>query len=350
MIALISNSNVDTSDPSNYPDGRIKDNDGSGNGTGVNRNVYGDIHSTISKLMRLYNIVPSGLPDNESNGFQIIEAFTALASKNDYIYPLTTDGTFLNVGVKLSLMKTNEFLVCLAASDKTIETQIKGIGVGVFAVTYSGNFKANEYVRVVKTSVGVTIVRVADWNSLSAMVSDLSFLKKASQVEEDAGTSDTVATTPLVNKTTFIKRVIGADSGGYLATAIRNGLYPKEHFQTVTNLGNLIPVNIGYFESVNVGSSSGSLVCVGNVTAAVAASDPGNGETQITVTMANAMSTANNYYVRTFVRGQSADLHTDDAICNTVFKPISATQFLVRIKETANSSQLLRIYIEAINY
>lgn len=85
MRALNSNPNVDNSDLSNYPDGRVKDNTGSGNGTGVNERVYGDLHQAIAKLMRLYGIIPSGLPDNEANGFQIVEALKALASKNDYI-------------------------------------------------------------------------------------------------------------------------------------------------------------------------------------------------------------------------------------------------------------------------
>ena len=57
MIPLQSNANVDNSDPTNYPDGRLKDNTGTGNGTPVNRSVYSDIHSNISKMMRLYGII-----------------------------------------------------------------------------------------------------------------------------------------------------------------------------------------------------------------------------------------------------------------------------------------------------
>ena len=66
MIALNNNPNVDNSDLVNYPDGRIKDNDGTGNGTGVNRSVYGDLHANISKLMRLYSITPNNVPDNDN--------------------------------------------------------------------------------------------------------------------------------------------------------------------------------------------------------------------------------------------------------------------------------------------
>jgi hypothetical protein len=342
MIAFNSNSNVDNSDLTNYPDGRIKDNDGSGNGTPVNRAVYGDLHSTISKLMRLYAITPNGLPDNETNGFQIIDALSSLASKNDFIYPLTTNGTVLNVGIKLSSMKENEFIVCLANFNKGSETQITGIGAGSFTIGYTGSFKTNEYVRVIKTPSGFAIIRLADALSLDAMVSDLLYLKKANQTEENAGAIDTVATTPLTNLTAFVKRVIGADSGSYLATAIRNGLYPKEHFSIVAGL--VAPRNIGWFSGLNVGST-GTLPVSGQITNAVLTSS--GPDSFITCTMSVAMSNT-NYYVRSFVQGESASLDTDNDITQILFKTISTTQFQISVREISSNSQSLKIHLEVI--
>lgn len=343
MRVLSSNPNVDLSNLVDYPDGRIRNNDGSGNGTGVNENVYGDIHQTIAKLMRLYNITPNGLPDNETNGFQIVEALAALASKNDYIYPLATDGTFLSVNIKLSSMNTNEYLVCLAAADKGVETQIKGIGAGSFPVTYSGNFKANESVRLVRTSTGVSIIRLADWNSLSAMASDLLFLKKASQAQEDAGAVDTVATTPLVNKVTFTKRVIGLDSGSYLATALRNGLYPKEHFAIVAAIGADPIKNKGYISGVNVGTSSGALATGGNATSATATST--GPDTFIVVNLANAMVNT-SYIVHFYIESLSGSIDNDNDIGAVVFKPISMTQFQLAVRETSPNTQSIKIHFK----
>lgn len=244
MIPLNSNANVDNSDLVNYPDGRVRDNDGTNNGTGVNRSVYGDIHSTISKLMRLYAITPNSLPDNETNGYQIIDAFRGLASKNDFIYSLSTNGTILNVDIKFSQMLDNEFIVCLAAFNKSTETQIKGIGAGSFTIAYSGNFKTNEYVRVIKTSGGVSIVRLADALSLDAMVADYYYLKKASQAEENVGTIDTKATTPLTNLVAFTKRVIGTDSVNFLAqptgVGARNGLLSSADKAIIDNVANVL--------------------------------------------------------------------------------------------------------------
>jgi len=345
MIPLKNNPNVDSSDLGNYPDGRIKDNDGSGNGTGVNRSVYGDLHSNISRLMRLYDIVPTGLPDNETSGYQIIEALSALASKNDYIYPLTTNGTdTLSIGIKLSLMKDNEFLICLASANKTTETLIKGSGTTSMAITYSGDFKANEYVRVIKTSVGVSIVRIADWNSLNAMCTELLFLKKASQAEENAGTIETVATTPKSNLTAFVRRVNGVDSGSYLASHTQDGLLSKAFWDIINGIGTSPVKNVGWFSGLNVGGA-GSLPVSGQISAATLAST--GPDSIITCTMAVAMANT-SYIVKTWVQGESASLDTDNDITQVIFKPISTTQFQLSLREIASNAQSLKIHIEVV--
>jgi hypothetical protein len=346
MIPLNANGNVDNSDLVNYPGGRIRDNDGTNNGTGVNRSVYGDLHSTISKLMRLYAITPNGLPDNETNGFQLIEALRGLASKNDFIYPLSTNGTILNVDIKFSQMLDNEYVVCLAAFDKAAETQIKGIGAGTFAITYSGSFKTNEYVRVIKTSGGVSIIRIADALSLDLMVTELLFLKKASQVEEDAGIIDSKATTPFVNKTTFIKRVVGADSDSYLATAIRNGLYPKEHFTIVSTIGASPVKNKGWVSGVDPGIIGvvGLPVSGDIVSANTEAASPG--VIVINLTFLNAMFNT-NYKLVMSIESQG-NILIDSTVGSVIFRPVSATTAKIAMSEYNSSVQNLKIHIEVV--
>lgn len=346
MRALSSNPNIDNSDLANYPNGRIKDNTGSGNGTGVNENVYGDLHQLIAKLMRLYNIIPNGLPDNETNGFQLLDSFKSLATKNDYIYTLTTDGTILSIDIKLAYMNTNEYIVCLAGSDKTIETQIKGIGAGTFSVIYSGSFKANEYVRVVKTAIGVTIIRVSDWNSLNAMVGELNFLKAATYSDEITGTSNLVATNPLSNILAFVERVNGATSAGSLATALRNGLYPKEHFAIVAGIGVSPVKNYGTI-SLDVAGISGTIPASGDFGISATMVTSGS-DSFVTVTMANAMNMTNGYYVRAFVQGQSTDLNNDNDICCPVFKPLTSTTFMIAFREITSNIQQLKVHMEVV--
>lgn len=249
MRILSSNPNVDQSDLVNFPDGRIKDNDGSGNGTGINERTNGDIHQTISRLMRKYGIIPNNLPDNVTNGFQIVEAIQALASKNDFVLALTDVGGVLSVPIKFSFMDENESVICKSGINLDAQTQIKGSDATTFNVTYVGSFKNNEYVRVIKTASGVTIVRLADAVSLDAMVAELNFLKKANQTEENAGTIDTKATTPLTNLTAFIRRVIGADSGSYLAKPLgdvdqRNGLLSKEDKKKIDDISSVVKTKV----------------------------------------------------------------------------------------------------------
>lgn len=347
MRALNSNPNVDNGDLINYPDGRIKDNTGTGNGTGVNERVYGDLHQTIAKLMRLYSITPNGLPENETNGFQIVEAFRALASKNDYIYPLSSAGGILQVDIKLSSMQTGEYIVCLASVNKTTETQIKGIGASLFTIAYFGSFKANEYVRVIKTVSGVSIVRLSDATSLDAMVSDFFYLKKASQVQEDAGVLDTVATTPLTNLIAFTKRVIGVDSDDFLATPSRNGLLSMEDKDKIDNFESSVR-NIGYFSgwNIEVNTVGTSFAVSGDIVSAVVTVKSDNTNV-VRVTVANTMTDV-QFYVRHFVEGLSADIRVDNSMGDLVFKPINATTFDVTMQELKSQAQNLRIHLEVV--
>jgi len=225
--------NIDNSDLAVYPNGRIKNQTGVGDGTPVNEEVYGDIHETKDKLMRLYGISHNGLPDNETNGYQLIEALVALASKNDFCLPLNSVADVLTVPLKIGKLKDNEVFILKASINKNVETTIKGTLDNVTkAVTFLGDFKANEYVRMINTPGSVVIIRMVDSFNLESVITDLNFLKKASQAEENAGAVDTAATTPVVNKVAFTKRVIGSDSGGFLAKPTgdpdeRNGLLSK---------------------------------------------------------------------------------------------------------------------------
>ena len=346
MRILSSNPNVDKSDLVNFPDGRIKDNDGIGNGTGINERTNGDIHQTISRLMRKYGIVPNDMPDNVTNGFQIVEAIQALASKNDFVLALTDVGGVLSVPIKFSFMDENESVICKSGINLASQTQIKGSDATTFNVTYVGSFKNNEYVRVIKTASGVTIVRLADAVSLDAMVAELNFLKKANQTEENAGTIDTKATTPLTNLTAFVRRVIGVDSVNYLATAIRNGLYPKEHFTIVSNIGASPVKNIGWFSGLQVGASNGDLPFSGNITASVATKLSDN-DSMVLVSLQNPMSNL-NYIVRSYIQSESASINTDNDVCVPVFKPISTTQFKIAFREVSSNTQSLKVHLEVV--
>lgn len=340
MRKLSNNPNVILSD-SNYPNGRIRNNTGAGNGTPVTEGVYGDIHVNKDKMMDLYGITPNNLPDNEANGYQIIEAHRALATKNDFVLPLSLSSGVLVVPIKIGFMLENEQVVCKASFNLASETQIKGSDNVTLNFTANGSFKTNEYVRLIKNASTITLVRLVDNTSLDAMVGDFNYLKKASQSEENAGTIDTKATTPLSNLTAFIRRVIGADSGSYLATSSRNGLYPQAHFNIVAGLK--LPINSGFFSGLNISATSGSLAVGGNITSATCqAVADGYG---VLVTMANAMP--NMDYKCVFdIESLGTSVVSDVNAGVPQFRKISVTQFYFIIGEFSSAAQNLKVHIE----
>lgn len=342
MRNFSNNSNVDNSDLSNYPDARIKDNTGSLDGTPVNERVYGDVIQFFLKLKRLAGITANDLPDNETNGFQTIQSLKEFATKNNYIQNISSVSGVLNVSAKIGLMQNDEFLVCKSSIDLGAETQIKGTDGVINTITTIGTFKTNEYVRLIKTASTIFLVRISDAASLDLMVSELLYLKKASQSEENAGTSDLVATTPLTNKTVFSRRVNGVDSPTYLATALINGLYPKEHWSIVNGLIGIR--NKGSFEGLSISINTGSLAVNGDFTSAVAT--VGTYESFILVTMANAMDDL-DYYVESNIQSQGS-IGLDNDITREVFKPISTTQFQMSIKVVPGSVTNLKFNLKVI--
>ncbi len=242
MRNKLDQSNINNSDPANYPDGRIKNNTGGGNGTPVNEEVYGDIHEMKDKLMRLYNIEHNGLPDNETNGYQFVEALRALASKNDFCLNLTTASDILRVPLKLGKLLPDESFILKATIDFTTETQIRGTLDNVTkTVSVLGSFKQNEYVRMINTATSVVLVRMIDSFNLDSAVTDLMYMKGASLAEEYAGVIADKATSPLTNLNAYMRRVNGVDSGNYLAIPTsdanaRNGLLSSVDKEKIDNL------------------------------------------------------------------------------------------------------------------
>lgn len=338
--ALLSNIIIDA----NYPYGRIKDNTGTGDGTPVNEFTYGDIQQFFAKLITMAGIVPNDLPDNETNQYQTIQALKEFATKNNYIQNISSVSGVLNVSAKIGLMQTDEFLVCKSSVNLGAETQIKGTDGTTIAITTIGTFKTNEYVRLIKTGSTIVLVRISDSASLDLMVSDLLYLKKASQAQENAGAVDTVATTPLVNKVTFTRRVIGADSTPYLATPSNNGLLSAADKAIIDGLTNQV-INKGWFSGINISVTTGSLPINGDLSVATASVLGTNG-TSVLVTMANTM--ANTDYKVVFEVESEGTLTSDIDCMTPIFKKISTTQFTFAIREVVGATQNLKIHFQVI--
>lgn len=94
-----------------YPFGRINDNDGTGNGTPIVEAIYGDIHEFFAALLTSAQITPNDLPDNFTNGHQSVQALYQFASKHNVIKDCEITGNTLTVGQEIFNMTEGQFLV-----------------------------------------------------------------------------------------------------------------------------------------------------------------------------------------------------------------------------------------------
>lgn len=343
--------NIDGSDLIGFPDKRIQDNDGSSNGTPINEKVYGDMHEYFAKLMRLYGYTFNELPDNETNGYQYINALRALATKNDFILNLIESGGKISVPVKLGLITEGEGFVCLTNFTRTAETEMIG-SLDPVPVSFVINFKggvhlAGEYVRVVKTAAGVDLIRLSDGDALDAIATDFGFLKAATQPQEDAGAINTAATTPLTNFTTFVLRVNGnPESDPFLVTQTYNGLMSKEDKIKLDNIGSPND-RYGTFllGDVDTGSVGTNYPVTGDIQQAQLTTRTAEGNV-VTITLNPAMASL-DYTVKQDVESLGS-IELDNDIFPPVFKKISVSQFQVYFEETSGGAQNIRIHIDVI--
>jgi len=97
-----------------YPYGRIKDNPGDNTGTKMNEASFGDIFQFFSRMMANAGITSNNLADNNTNGYQLYEAFALLTQY---------------VGTKTALTLTNSFVSGAGFGLSTPSYRISSLGL-----------------------------------------------------------------------------------------------------------------------------------------------------------------------------------------------------------------------------
>jgi hypothetical protein len=350
--------NIDNSDLVNFPNGRIKDNDGTGDGTPVNRLIYSDLHEFFAKLMREAGISYNALPESEGNGYQLIAALMNFASKNNYLQPLNVASVVisgvttnvLSLGLKISTLKAGEFLLCQATADyDEAITKIKGSETGVYKnISVPEDYLANEYLLVVNNTT-ISIIRLATALNFAALADENGYLKAATDLEEITGTATDVATTPASNLSAFDDRVNGSSSSAFLSTDSQNGLMSASDKTKLDGMTNPVK-NVGWFSGLDPGGMGigVSLARHGDVVSAVVTSNDtsGNSGSSLTITIANAM-TGMNFFVRMHVESQGSVVN-DRLLRTPVFVPQSTTTFTFSLSEAIAVIQSVKIHIEVV--
>jgi len=85
---------------SDYPWKDIKDDTGAGDGTPLDQISHSDYHQTFRKLLDLAGIIPNGLPDNVTNGYQYVDAILSLAKRSNGVLTVATGQTLTRADVR----------------------------------------------------------------------------------------------------------------------------------------------------------------------------------------------------------------------------------------------------------
>ena len=335
-------SSIDRSNLSDYPNGRIKD-----NLTPVNELLYGDIHEMKDELMRLYGIVHNNLADNQTNGYQFVEALIALATKNDYSTLISQNNGVLNIPVKLGLIKESETFTGYASVDFNSSTfsQIRGsLDNTTKNVAIIGDVKINDYVLIVNRANDVLIVQNVSAINLDFINNQIGYLKAANAAQVINGVLGNVSVTPESFLAAYADYTVGNNSSNFLANESRNGLYPKEHFEIVSGLsgaseryGFLGPVDVDFTSPVGTSYPVG-----GQISSAVITDNTDDGEEYL-ITFSPPMDN-NNYEVNLSVESLGR-IRDDNDIHPLVWKKISTSQIAIFIQEENNQSDVQSIRI-----
>lgn len=175
--------NIDGSDLANYPNKRIRDNDGSGNGTPVDESVYGDFHEFFAKAMRDSKTNYNGLPDNVTNGYQLYDAFLQLAGKNSLIKNISQlTPTILSIPVKLDVLKADETIIFKSLIDSTAAmVLIQGSDAVQKTLSIAGSFKTGDLVRMINTPTQIILLGLYDTQNAPNLITRLTNLENSIQ-------------------------------------------------------------------------------------------------------------------------------------------------------------------------
>lgn len=349
-ISIGTQTNIDKSNLAAYPNGQILDNTGPGTGTPIICVTASDIWMFFDKLMREAQLPFNTTFDNETNGYQFVQACAALASKSDFVLPITTVTGVLQIPINLDILKLNEKLICQAAADWTVETQIKGSTATLLTVTITRRYKANDYLMLIRTSGGVQLISLATADNLNVLVNELNYLKAATNSDETIGTSVDKATTPASNLFIFTKRVTDPTAAApFLATTSTPGLLSAAQWNLIQNFVNPVK-NVGSFAGLDVGGGTVGqfLTVTGDLASAEITFVAGDGSSShVLVTMDNAM-TGTNYFVRMHVQSEGT-IGFDINVLSPVFVPLSSTTFTFAMDQSNSGGiQSLKIHCEVV--
>lgn len=157
-----------------YPFGYIVDENGTNNGTFIDSNFLNDLWQLKEKMFNQSGIIANGLPDNETNGFQLFQAFMKVLKP----YKMAT--------ISVTQTGTNAPVVTEIGPNEIGTITGVYISTGSYRLISSGNFEVGKtFVTHSQSTNTDTIVKAVAAVSISPA---LSYISLASYIATD-GTS-----------------------------------------------------------------------------------------------------------------------------------------------------------------
>ena len=253
--------NIDASDLYNYPNKRIRNNSGAGDGTPVDESVYGDIHETFAKFMRDSKIDYNNIPDNTTNGYQLYEAITSVGGKNDLVKPISkVSDNMLSIPIKINALKQDETILFKSNFDSTNLMQfIKGSDNQSKQLLILGGFKSGQIVRMVNDLNYISLVGLYDSQIFQADGAMLFWNKPANTIPK--GWKEVVnwrGRFPVGMDITQPEFVTLGEEGGEKRHKLTINELPKHRFKIAS------PSNQSSYPSLNSGNSLATINNQGN--------------------------------------------------------------------------------------
>jgi len=145
-----------------FPDGQIKNETATQDGTPVVREIYGDVITNIYKIIRDAGVDFTETEDSESTQYQLLDALKVFVNElNDVLQILTVSNTDISINVDLDNLPNNYVFIgqvseaLLSASTY----QLTGTGTNTYSFSPESNINANSQVLlVINNSSGVKLI------------------------------------------------------------------------------------------------------------------------------------------------------------------------------------------------
>lgn len=145
----------------NFPDGTILNQTETAEGTPVVREVLGDPITNMYAILRKAGITPNEQEDNETNGYQLLEAIQKLPNAlNDIEQTVTLSGTQWAINLALENLPNKYVFIGRASEDYSMSVNytFKGTGDAVYNFESSNDFKQGDNILVIIDSAKVRAV------------------------------------------------------------------------------------------------------------------------------------------------------------------------------------------------